>query len=132
MVNWYAGVPPAGVNSAPHVRAPFNASRCAGVPPLQSPVHAVNVYPALGVASRPIDIAAGIVTAQAVPPAPQAMPAARIIPPVGGVTVSVYGGPVTGPPPVAVNVAVHVLAASTSTLVVRLVPLHAPPQLVNP
>ena len=66
------------------------------------------------------------------PPAPQLMPAPVTFPPVGtGEMVSVYGGPVGKPPPVAVNVALHVFAASTSTLVVALVPLHAPPQLVN-
>ena len=43
MVNWYAGVPPAGVNVALHVRGPFSVSRYAGLVPLQSPVHAVNV-----------------------------------------------------------------------------------------
>ena len=97
MVSWYAGVPPAGANSAPQARAPFNASRYAGVAPLQSPVHPVNVYPALGVASRPIDIAAGIVTVHAVPPAPQLIPAPCTLPPVGDVIVSLYGGPFTGP-----------------------------------
>ena len=45
--------------------------------------------------------------------------------------VRVYGGPLTGPPPVAVNVAMHVRTASTSTVVVGVVPAHAPPQLVN-
>ena len=75
-------------------------------------------------------IGAGIVTAHAVPPAPQFSPAPATLPPVGGVIVSVYGGPVGGPP-VDVNVAEHVFAASTWTAVVVLVPLHAPPQLVN-
>ena len=81
----------------------------------------------------PSVIDAGIVTEQAVPPAPQLMPAPVTFPPVGtGEMVSVYGGPVgKPPPPVAVKVALHVFAASTSTLVVALVPLHAPPQLVN-
>ena len=76
-------------------------------------------------------MAAGMFTEQAVPPAPQLIPAARMFPPVGGVTVSVYGGPFTGPPPVAVNVAVHVRAASTCTVVVGLVPPQAPPQLAK-
>ena len=76
--------------------------------------------------------AAGIVTAHAVPPAPQLMPAPVTFPPVGdGAIVSVYGGPVGSPPPLAVNVALQLFAASTTTLVVAAVPLHAPPQLVN-
>ena len=75
-------------------------------------------------------IGAGIVTAHAVPPAPQFSPAPATLPPVCGVIVSVYGGPVGGPP-VEVNVAEHVFAASTWTAVVVLVPLHDPPQLVN-
>ena len=86
----------------------------------------------LGVAEIPSVIDAGIVTAHAVPPAPQLIPAPVTLPPVGeGEIVSVYGGPVGKPPPVDVNVALHVFAASTRTLVVALVPLHAPPQLVN-
>ena len=48
-------------------------------------------------ASTPTVIAAGIVTAQTVPPAPQLIPAPATFPPVGGVIVSVYGGPVGGP-----------------------------------
>jgi hypothetical protein len=80
----------------------------------------------------PSVIATGIVTAQAAPPAPQLIPAPVTFPPVGGVIVSVYGGPIGNPPPpLAVNVALQLFAASTRTLVVRLVPLHAPPQLVN-
>ena len=81
----------------------------------------------------PSVIATGIVTAHAVPPAPQLIPAPVTFPPVGGVIVSVYGGPVGNPPPppLAVNVALQLFAASTSTLVVAAVPLHAPPQLVN-
>jgi hypothetical protein len=79
----------------------------------------------------PSVIAAGIVTEQPVPPAPQLIPAPWIVPPVGGVIVSVYGGPFTGPPPVAVNVALHVRAASTRTVVPAFVPEHAPPQLVK-
>ena len=81
----------------------------------------------------PSVIATGIVTAHAVPPAPQLIPAPVTLPPVGGVIVSVYGGPVghQPPPPIAVNVALQLFAASTRTLVVALAPLHAPPQLVN-
>ena len=85
----------------------------------------------LGAAETPSVIDAGIVTEHAVPPAPQLMPAPWMVPPVGSVTVSVYGGPFTGPPPLAVKVALHVRAASTSTVVVVAVPLQAPPQLVN-
>ena len=94
----------------------------------------MNVYPELAVAAMPIVSATGIVTAQAVPPAPQLIPAPVTRPPVGGgVIVSVYGGPVGSPPPppLAVNVALQLFAASISTLVVALVPLHDPPQLVN-
>ena len=84
-------------------------------------------------ASIPTVIGAGIVTEQLVPPAPQLIPAPATLPPVCGVIVSVYGGPVGNPPPppLAVNVALQLFAASTKTLVVALVPLHAPPQLVN-
>jgi hypothetical protein len=101
--------------------------------PLQSPDQPVNVYPEFAVAVIPSVIATGIVTAHAVPPAPQLIPAPVTFPPVGGVIVSVYGGPVGNPPPppLAVNVALQLFAASTSTLVVAAVPLHAPPQLVN-
>jgi hypothetical protein len=119
------------VNVALQVRGPFSVSRYAGLVPLQSPVHAVNANPALAVASMPIDIVAGIVTEQAGPPAPQLMPAAWIFPPAGGVTTSVYGGPTTGPPPVAVNSALQVSAAFTSTVVEGVVPAHAPPQAVK-
>jgi hypothetical protein len=99
--------------------------------PLQSPDQPVNVYPELAVAWIPSVSATGIVTAQAVPPPPQLIPAPLTRPPVGGVIVSVYGGPVGSPPPLAVNVALQVFAAFISTLVVALVPLHDPPQLVN-
>jgi hypothetical protein len=65
----------------------------------------------------PIVSATGIVTEQAVPPAPQLIPAPVTRPPVGGVIVSVYGGPVGSPPPppLAVNVALQLFAASIST-----------------
>ena len=75
-----------------------------------------------------------MVTAHAVPPAPQFKPAPCTRPPVGAVMVSVYGGPVGDPPllpPLDVNVALQVRAASTSTEVVVLVPAHEPPQPVN-
>ena len=116
------------------VRGPFRLTQSDGRLPTQSPVQPPNVYPALGAAEMPNVIDAGIVTAHAVPPAPQSMPAPVTFPPVGiGEIVSVYGGPVgkPPPPPVTVNVALQVFAASTSTLVVALVPLQAPLQLVN-
>jgi hypothetical protein len=126
-------VPPAAVNVAAHVRAPCKLIEVDADAPLQSPDQPVNVYPLLAVAWIPSVIATGIVTAHAVPPAPQLMPAPVTLPPVGGVTVSLYGGPVGSPPPppLAVNVALQLFAASTSTLVVAAVPLQAPPQLVN-
>ena len=43
MVSWKSGVPPVGVNSAPQVRGPFNATHRLGFEPEQSPVQAVNV-----------------------------------------------------------------------------------------
>ena len=87
------GPPPTGVNVAPQVRGPAKANRMLAAVPVQSPVHAVNVYPELAVALSPMLIDTGIVTEQAVPPAPQLMPAACTFPPVGGVIVNVYGGP---------------------------------------
>jgi len=125
--------PPIGVNVALHVRGPFSAIHWLGDVPVQSPVHDVNTYPMLAVAETPSVIAAGMVTEHAVPPAPQLIPAPAIVPPAGDVIVSVYGGPVGGvpPPPVAVNVALHVRAASTRTVVSVLAPAHAPPQLVK-
>jgi len=118
-------------NTAPHARGPFRSTEVDADVPLQSPDQPVNVYPLLAVPWMPSLIATGIVTAQAVPPAPQLIPAPVTFPPVGGVIVSVYGGPVGGPPPLAVNVALQLFAAFTSTLVVAAVPLHAPPQFVN-
>jgi len=85
--------PPTGVKIAPQVRGPANASTMLAAVPVQSPVHAVNVYPALAVALTPRLNGTGIVTEQAVPPAPQLMPDACTLPPVGGVIVNVYGGP---------------------------------------
>ena len=126
-----AYVPPGGAKFAVHVRAPCKLTEYDADVPLQSPDQPVNVYPELAVAAMPIVIATGIVTAHAVPPAPQLIPAPVTLPPVGGVIVSVYGGPVGSPPPLAVNVALQLFAASTTTLVVAAVPLHAPPQLVN-
>jgi len=86
--------PPAGVNAAPHVRAPLSASHRPGDVPAQSPVHPLKVYPASAEADSPIVIAAGIVTEHAAPPAPQLIPAPWTRPPAGtGEMVSVYGGP---------------------------------------
>ena len=59
-----------------------------------------------------------------VPLVPQLIPPPVTVPPVGVVTVSRYVGS-------AVNVAVQVLALSTVTLVVVLVPEQLPPQPVN-
>jgi hypothetical protein len=118
--------PPVAVKVAPQVRGPFRATHCVGVFPVQSPVHAVNVYPAFAVAPMPSVIDAGIVTEHAVPPAPQLIPAPWMPPPVGGVIVSVYGGPSGGA--AGTNVAVQAVDDSTSTLVLGSVPEHAPPQ----
>ena len=86
-----AYVPPGGAKFAVQVRAPCKLTEIDADVPLQSPDQPVNEYPPLAVAWIPSLIATGIVTAHAVPPAPQLIPAPVTFPPAGGVIVSVYG-----------------------------------------
>jgi hypothetical protein len=76
----------------------------------------------------PYAMDAGAVYEQTEPPVPQPSPAPVTLPPVGtGLIVIVYGAPVAR----LTNVAVQVLALSTATVVLRLVPEQLPPQLVK-
>ncbi|HOG28948.1 MAG TPA: hypothetical protein PLT35_06670, partial [Vicinamibacterales bacterium] len=108
-----------------HVVAPSTVTVVVRPVPVQRPPQPVKVWVASGAAVSVTVVAAGKVTEQAEPPAPQVSPPPVTVPPVGA-------GVIANPKAtVGAKTAVQDLMPSTVTVVFGLVPLQAPPQPVK-